>query len=785
MGKASRKKRTLIEKVPVSYAGKIKDFSKPEKTAFLQKPFLYLLLIAGLTFFVYSNTFQSPFQWDEKTFLEKNQIIKDLKYFTQPAEAQGFAYYGALKSRYIGFLTFALNYRMHGFDVKGYHIVNFSIHLINALLVYFLVILTLQTLYFVSESRGGVTPPLHGSRFTIRDARFIALFSSLLFVSHPVQTEAVTYIFQRLASLVTMFYLLSMALYIKGRLRSFSAESIARSAEGSSKKSRSYALSPVHFYFLSLVFAVCAMKTKENAFTLPVVITLYEFLFFFGPIKKRLIRLIPLILTLFIIPLTLIGIDKPAGEIIGQVQDPASMGYRGISGGDYLFTQFRVIVTYIRLLFLPIGQNIDYDYPVYHSFMTLTMIASFLFLFVIFGTGVYLIYKTRQGAAPLSPPLLRGELKGGDLTPIAAFYRLIGFGILWFFITLSIESSIIPIPMLINEYRVYLPSVGAFMAMSTGMFMLTERLRNKIPQIRTIALPAYVLIILVLSGVTYARNNVWTNEVIMWEDVAGKSPHKARPHNNLGNAYAGSKRLHDALREYQAALALKPDYPEAHNNLGNAYLDLARFNEALKECQAALKLNPSYADAHYNLGNAYLGLKQFDEAIAEYRTALKLKLDYFEAHNNLGNTYLNLRRFDEAIAEFQTVLKLNPDFVEAHFNLGNVYRNMQFYNEAVKEYQAALELKPDYFEAHNNLGNTYLNLRRFDEAVTEFQTALKLNPDFAEAHNNLAGIYFNQGRYDEAVHEEQTALKIKPDYTEARHNLEIVSKKIREREKHR
>ncbi|MBI4824405.1 MAG: hypothetical protein HY805_09300 [Nitrospirae bacterium] len=110
-------------------------------------------------------------------------------------------------------------------------------------------------------------------------------------------------------------------------------------------------------YLASILSAIFAMKTKENAFTLPLVIALYEFLFFKGSLGKRILYLIPLLLTMLIIPLTLIGIDKPVGEIISGVE-PATRGYGEISRGDYLLTQFRVIVTYIRLLFLPINQNI-------------------------------------------------------------------------------------------------------------------------------------------------------------------------------------------------------------------------------------------------------------------------------------------------------------------------------------------------------------------------------------------------------------------------------------------
>ncbi|MBI4823436.1 MAG: hypothetical protein HY805_04290 [Nitrospirae bacterium] len=169
------------------------------------KPTVHLILIALLGILSYSNTFNSPFQWDEDFLIAQNPIVKDLSYFLEPSKAKGFEYYGAFKSRYIGYLTFALNYKLHGTDVRGYHIVNLTIHILNALLVYFLVVLTFRTPYL-------------SLRGTESRSNLIALFSALLFVSHPIQTEAVTYIFQRLASLCAFFYLLSIVLYIKWRL---------------------------------------------------------------------------------------------------------------------------------------------------------------------------------------------------------------------------------------------------------------------------------------------------------------------------------------------------------------------------------------------------------------------------------------------------------------------------------------------------------------------------------------------------------------------------------------
>ncbi|MDP2167408.1 MAG: hypothetical protein Q8J64_03645, partial [Thermodesulfovibrionales bacterium] len=401
---------------------------------FLNKTPFHLALIALLGLLAYSNTFDVPFQWDDKyTFIEGNPIIKDLGYFLEPSKAEGLELYDTLKTRYVGYLTFALNYKLHGLDVRGYHIVNIAIHIINSLLVYFLVVLTFRTPFLSNPLFLNNPPSPPFAKGGLSEGNLIALFSALLFVSHPVQTEAVTYIFQRLASLCAFFYMLSLLLYIKSRL---------------TEKKTKYA-----FYAMSLFSAVLAAKTKENAFTLPLVIALYEFFFFKGSINRRMLGLVPLLLTMLIIPLSLTGIDKPAGEIISGI-GPITEGYQDILRWDYLFTQFRVIPTYIRLLFLPINQNIDYDYPVYNSFFDLEVLLSFFFLLSIFGSALYLFYRSK-----FKPDL-----------------RLISFGIFWFFITLSVESSIIPIPMVINEYRLYLPSFGAFAAAAGGALILLKGL---------------------------------------------------------------------------------------------------------------------------------------------------------------------------------------------------------------------------------------------------------------------------------------------------------------------
>ncbi|MBI4690086.1 MAG: hypothetical protein HY754_07440 [Nitrospirae bacterium] len=204
------------------------------KKASLRRSFFYILLIVLLGLFAYSNTFRASFQFDDIPIIVNGHIIKDLKLFVEPTKAKDFKgqfEYETFKNRYIGYLTFALNYRLHGLDVAGYHIVNFTIHIINAVLVYWFVILTFK-IPFLSYQPSAISYQDNTEDKKIRrweDKNFstsqplnfstsIALFSALIFVSHPVHTQSVTYIWQRVASLATLFYLLSVVMYIKFRI---------------------------------------------------------------------------------------------------------------------------------------------------------------------------------------------------------------------------------------------------------------------------------------------------------------------------------------------------------------------------------------------------------------------------------------------------------------------------------------------------------------------------------------------------------------------------------------
>jgi tetratricopeptide (TPR) repeat protein len=392
-------------------------------------------------------------------------------------------------------------------------------------------------------------------------ANLIALFAGLIFVSHPLQTEAVTYIVQRAASMATLFYVATLCLYVKSRLVQDTRMKI--------------------YYIGSLLTAVVAMFTKEIAITLPLMILLYEFSFF----KPNRNYLTPFFLTLFIIPITMLFTHNES--INFQEIQGAMKGAMGISPMHYLLTQFRVMVTYIRLVFLPLNQNLDYDYPVFESIFELPVLISFLFL-------VSILYFAKR---------------------LFSKYRLVSFAIFWFFLTLLPESSLFPIHDVIFEHRLYLPLVGYSMFLVCSVYYLFGN-----NSIRTMVI-VLTMIVGCNSVLTYQRNKVWKDEFTLWDDTVKKSPYKARPYNNRGFAYDKQGNFTQAISDYNKAIGLNPEYAEAYTNRGVAYAKQNNFTQAMPDFIKAIELNPKLAAVYNNRAVVYYKLKKYDEAWADVHKA--------------------------------------------------------------------------------------------------------------------------------------------------------------------
>ena len=336
-----------------------------------------------------------------------------------------------------------------------------------------------------------------------------------------------------------------------------------------------------------------------------------------------------------------------------------------------------------------------------------------------------------------------------------------GFVGAWFFLILAPTSSVLPLPDLIYEHRMYLSLAAAISAVVVGLYSLVGR--------RSLAVFAVAAV--ALGFLTWRRNQDYRSEVVIRVDAATKFPDSPLAHYKLAVALQRAGSIQGAIAQYERALAIDPDDAEGHYNLGVILQGQGKLPEAIGQYEQALRLKPAYAEAHNSLGATLGQLNRAPEAIKHLEQALRLNPGYAEAHYNLGNALLQMGKVDEAIGHYNEALRLKPDYAEAHNNLGGALVKQGRLTEAVAQFQEALRLEPDYAEAHNSLGATWGELGRVPEAIQQFERALRIAPDMAVAHCNLGVALERVGRVQEARRHYEQAVRLKPDYAGAREAL--------------
>lgn len=531
-----------------------------------------LLGILALGAFAYANSLHGAFAFDDRIEIRDNVAIRDLGTFLGPAG------YRAYPNRFVGYATFALNYRLGGLDPFGYHLVNLAIHLLASLLVYRLVRQILRT------------PRVRASSLASSPGA-IAFVAAALFATHPLGTQAVTYIVQRLTSLTALLYLLTVSLYLAWRL----ADAPGR---GSTLR-RGLLLASM------LLSALLAVRTKEIAFTLPATLVLIEWLLFPPGGVRRWIGIAPVALVALLIPLSWVDLGGTATQVAASA-DRVTRLLTSVSRVDYLRTQSVVLCEYLRLLAWPSGQNIDHDIPIYTSTLAPRVLLSLTVLAGLAGLAVWAAWGT-------------GRSSGRRLDPA---WRVVALGIGWFFVTLAVESSVIPIVDVIYEHRAYLPSVGVFM----GVAVLVGRGFQKAAPAAAPRLTVLtgIALSLLLGSITLQRNAVWADPVSLWSDAVGKSPNKARPHQNLGESFDAMGRLDEAEREFRRAVEIQPGSITARTSLATVLQKSGRLGEAEAEYVAALDLDPGHVPAIFNLADILWRSGRREEAATLYRRLLEV-----------------------------------------------------------------------------------------------------------------------------------------------------------------
>jgi tetratricopeptide (TPR) repeat protein len=205
----------------------------------------------------------------------------------------------------------------------------------------------------------------------------------------------------------------------------------------------------------------------------------------------------------------------------------------------------------------------------------------------------------------------------------------------------------------------------------------------------------FLILVLLLTAATYSRNRLWNSEIDLWIDCVGKSPHKARPHANLGFAYLNAGIYDKALEMTQRAIQIDSKFANAYYNLSIIYQKTGDLNRAIAMGKKSLEIDPDLHMAYYSLGGIYFENGQYEESAQAFRSFIKVFPYFPNAHHLLAVVYAAQKQFDRAIAEFEEELRVNPYHSLAHVNLGQVYW-YEFQNRAKAIYhlKAALSLDP-------------------------------------------------------------------------------------------
>jgi tetratricopeptide (TPR) repeat protein len=335
---------------------------------------------------------------------------------------------------------------------------------------------------------------------------------------------------------------------------------------------------------------------------------------------------------------------------------------------------------------------------------------------------------------------------------------LIAFGICWFFLNLLIESTVIPID-LVFEQRLYLPSIGFYIAGISGFEECLRMFRN--PLLRRLGILACAAILVFEGYHTRIRNREWNSEELLWKQITERFPDQPRAHFFLGILYEKTNRLSEAETEYARAAALRPLDYSAHNNYANLLIKKGEPQKALEEYVRAIAIDPDAVEASVNIGKVLASLGKPDLGIKALENYL-LKHPRPQAYEALGEIYLSQNNVDSARQVLEKADDLDPGNVGRLATLAMLSFTKGDREASERYYQRAIRIAPASEELHRALGAVYESRRWFDRALDEYRKVLEINPDNRFVHYQIGKLYQEEGRLQDAVSEYELAVKRNP-----------------------
>jgi tetratricopeptide (TPR) repeat protein len=646
-----------------------------QSITYCRKVVFTMLALAIVIFSIYSNSLNCSWHFDDEPNITSNPNLhmRELSWDSIRHAIFSDRNNPHIPYRPVACFSIALNYYFGGLDVFGYHLVNIFIHLLSSIFLFLFIYHTLN----LPSLKTQYAPQSYS----------IALLATILWAINPVQTQAITYVVQRMASMAGMFYIMSMFFYLRARIQ-----------QPRCKK--------VLFLILCLISFVLAFGSKENAVMLPVSIFLYEILLL-QQITGQTIRKYGKVFFIILAGILLVGFAYTyiqGGTIFSFLN-----GYenRPFTLVQRVLTEARVIIFYISLLLYPVPNRLS----ITHSFQVSTSlfdpISTFFSIVLITGATWYAIYSAKKRP-------------------------LYSFVILFFFFNHAIESSVLPLE-LIFEHRNYIPSMPFFVPVAIGFYYVFNRYKDK-TSMKYILLSFMVLVIVGLGHSTFLRNYAWKTDRSLWSDAIEKAPDSFRAYHNLGKYYHDNGYTQKAVSAYKKALMSpvvhrKNEMAVTYYNLGKIYSDLGDYTKARYFYERSMNINPEFQPA-YNDFAAVLDREGKHQLAHDYLLkALRLNPDSTVAHYNIGLHYLRERQPDKAIQHLSRLSNTSEFEDRVLLYLGIAYNQKGHLGRAVNYFRMAVKKNPRNTRTYLHLAEVLYRAGNIKQAKAEAAKAINLMPN--------------------------------------------------------
>ncbi len=547
-------------------------------------------------FVLYANTLNNQLFWDDYDSIVNNQYIRNWNYFPQYFSENLTAGSGIQDNywRPMLLVSFSLDYHIAKLSPFIYHLQNFLWHFLSALLVYLIILKLFKN-------------------------KLAAFFSALIFIVHPLQTEAVAYVAGRADPMHSAFLLFSFWFFLKYIL-----------GKASSK-----------YLFFSLLLFSLALLTKERAIVFPALLVLYFITISPEKIlddwKNKLRIILPffvLALIYFVLRLTLLHFTDTFD--LGQ---PNNIGAANF--GEKLLSYFKGLSVYFGLLFWPAKLYMEKTIALPKSFFDFSVIFGFI---LTLSSVIIIFFSLKKN-------------------------KIMAFGLLWFWITFFPSFYIYPIQGLLYEHWLYFPLIGLLICFLIPLFDYFQK-SSKIVKLSILSL--LTIFILGLGTRTIIRNNDWQNPIAFYEKNVSLGGYSSRVYTNLGMAYSEAGKNSEAINTYQKAIRIDADIFQPWYDMGNSLTALGKTEEAVSVYQKAIDINPFFVPAYNNLAKILTEQKKLDKAIEFLQKGEEKNPDNIHLLYNLGIVYRQQGNKIQAKKYFQKALALDPtnaDLIKIVHNL--------------------------------------------------------------------------------------------------------------------